>query len=309
MAATGSTHVYMYQSFVQANILDTIECSEDVDFLSYGTDITLEDSSGRQTHFLARSNHCNVFSSTCAAVFNISNTSTSPEDKYMMYFRHVETLLPASPLHYYPNEICKLRFDIINLYMCSFGFIVVGSSGQLLNYSLTERNGMVYAFCSSHTEGIEICKIQYSMDTSYSSLSAPVTGPIGTAFPVCIVDLSSRIIYYHQASMMINSTLEIVVRSSDVFTFATTDNPLSNDGITNQERNTTVPKHSYIELKVYQVGLMGLLMVVLVLALAICTGVVIIQNHRGNNDYNLVTCSTQVQKLCAYNYRVLSIQF
>lgn len=132
---------------------------------------------------------------------------------------------------------------------------------------------MVFALCSSQTEGIKNCKIQYSKDPSYSNLSIPVTGPIGSPFPVCFVD-GTLSVYYHQASVIINSTLEIIVRPNGVFTFAT-------DSTTSSEKeDTTVPDHALV-LEVYQMGLIGLLIAVLALALAICTGVVIVLNRRG----------------------------
>ena len=128
----------------------------------------------------------------------------------------------------------------------------MGSSNQLLHYTLTERNGVVFALCSSPDYNIiETCAVQYTRDPSYGNLSAPVMGPINREFHICFLQPIPGV-YYHQASVIINSTFSIRLRSITTFTF-----------ISKIDGNNTFPNQpSGITLKVYQLVLMGLLWLV-----------------------------------------------
>ena len=147
----------------------------------------------------------------------------------------------------------------------------VGSSIQLLNYTLTERNGVVFALCSSHVPGIETCAIQYTRDPSYSNLSDPVIGPINTKFHICFLEPTPGV-YYHQASFALNSSFRMRVRSSTDFAF-----------ISKMNENITFPNHpSGIYLQVYQLVLMGLLCFVMFLTSVISIGISIKKGRSRN---------------------------
>lgn len=205
--------------------------------------ITAHNSVQEQAHSLVRS-HCDNSTSTCSSVFHV----TVPEERYVLFWHgHADTRLRQ-------YGICK--FFSPSAIMAIIILFLVGSSSQLLNYMLTERNGMVFAFCSSQMENIKTCTVQYSMNRFYGNLSQPVTGPINTLFHVCFMEPTSAI-YYHQASVMISPTLEVIVRSHIAF-------------------NSSLP--STINLEVYQLGLLGLLFVmvlftsVTIIVLLLCKG-------------------------------------
>ena len=135
---------------------------------------------------------------------------------------------------------------------------------------------MLFALCLTQTKSVKTCKIEYSEDSSYSNFSTPVSGPIGSPFPVRFMDGTSNV-YYHQASVVVNSTLEIVVRSSGVLNILTTDN----NNTTISDATTNVPKLAVM----LEVGLLGLLITILAFTLAICTGVIVILTRRGKYSY------------------------
>lgn len=125
---------------------------------------------------------------------------------------------------------------------------------------------MVFAKCSSLVEGIDYCTIQYGMDHSYDNLSSPVTGPMDTLFHICVLELTPAV-YYHQGSVIINSTLEIRVRSSTAFSFSN-----NNTYTCTSDAEST---YDGIILQAYQMGLLGAFICVMVLALVICIGLLI----------------------------------
>ena len=171
------------------------------------------------------------------------------------------------------SAACAMKNRILccNYYVLHLSFSV-GSSKELLNYTLSKRKDVLVALCLTWTEGVESCKIQFSNGPSYSNLSTPVSGPIGSPFPVRFVDGTSSV-YYHQASTVVNSTLEIVVRSNGVFDIAP-------DSSTTVIGTADVPNFA-VMLEAYQIGLIGLLMAILTFTLVICTGIIVFLTRRG----------------------------
>lgn len=145
----------------------------------------------------------------------------------------------------------------MDIYCVTINCALVGSSDQLLNYTLTERNGMIYAFCSSQTSGIESCKIEYSMDSSYSNLSRPVVGPVNTLFHVCFTKPTRSLSPGFCGDQL------IIVRSS------------------NDDENASFPNLLF-KLQVYQLGLLGLLFIIMLLTSVISIGILVC---KGNNYY------------------------
>ena len=132
------------------------------------------------------------------------------------------------------------------------------------------------------------CSVQYTQDPLYANLSTPVIGPVNTPFPVLyvnIADLSFGTLY-HQISFLINSSFKVIIRGNHSF------------DIENQENNAIdTEKHSVV-LEVYQVGLLGLVLCALTLAVIVYTGLVVFLCKKGKcpcncgvGDYYFVTQS------------------
>lgn len=161
-----------------------------------------------------------------------------------------------------------------------YGLIAAGFSHHLLIYDLNMTNGAISALCLTPRD-VTHCSIQFSTDPSYADLSSPTVGPTNTLFYFTFME-PTHAIYYHQASVVVNSTLEIIVRSSDVFNFAHGEGTeCCNRAYTTQYTTQTLPNHSskgVVMLKVYQLGLLGLLFGVLLLGLFISIGVAVCHN-------------------------------
>lgn len=131
-------------------------------------------------------------------------------------------------------------------------------------------------------QDIENCSIQYTLDPYYRNLSSPVTGPINTPFPMITIIHKDSTMYYHQATVITNTSTKVILRSSDVFTTAIHDT--SGIGVT----NTTLPflptgseNRVTIVLETYQVGLFGSVVAVLLLIVVISIIVIILLLNKG----------------------------
>ena len=136
--------------------------------------------------------------------------------------------------------------------------------------------------CSTNTESIGNCTVQYGKDPFYQNQSAPVIVPVNSLFP--IVDIETTVTYYHQASVIINSSLEIIIKSVDTFT--TEDDVHSTaSAMTPSIAATSHPPIKFfsavVTLKLYQLGL-AVLVVIMALGTAII--VIVLLNHKGINE-------------------------
>ena len=143
--------------------------------------------------------------------------------------------------------------------------------------------------CSTNTESIGNCTVQYGKDPFYQNLSASVIGPVNFLFP--IVDIENTITYYHQASVMINSSLEIIIKSVDTFT--TEDDQKTASSMTPSMASTShsplFPMNSSpggIILTFYQLGLITFAVIILILALGTTIIIIVLLIiQKGNNSF------------------------
>ena len=142
-------------------------------------------------------------------------------------------------------------------------------------------DGVASAFCTSSIRSVNYCTIQFSRDPSYSNLTTPTIGPVNILFQFPFMETSSST-YHHQATLNVGSTHEIIVRSRDVISFSneetfpgtsTTDTSVT---VYTASRNSTI-----LTLKSYQLGLLGLLIAFLLVALATCFGIISCLLYRG----------------------------
>jgi hypothetical protein len=108
-------------------------------------------------------------------------------------------------------------------------------------------------------------------------------------------DLALPGLYYHQASIVVNSSLEIIVHSEDVVTLTdssttTIQDKINSNGATSS--TTIEPDDQALKLKTYQLGLLGLLMAALLLCSITGVGVAIFQWHKGMTV--LHACTSQL---------------
>ena len=139
-------------------------------------------------------------------------------------------------------------------------------------YSLNVTdNGAVSALCVSPIRSISHCSIQFSRDRSYTNLSFPNVGPMNTLF-YFMLSATAPGVYYHQASVVINSSLEIVVHSGSAFA-------LAKDFQIPESDNTTFLNEpsGVVTLKLYQLVLLGMVIGILLLCLAISNGAAVLQ--------------------------------
>ena len=140
--------------------------------------------------------------------------------------------------------------------------------------------------CSTNTERTGNCTVQYGIDPFYQNLSAPVIGPVNSL--LTIVDIETTITYYHQASVIINSSLEIIIKSVDTFSIeddihniassmtpsmaATSHPPLF-------PMNSSPAVNNSVTLKIYQLGLAAFVVIMALGTAAIIIIVLLI--HKG----------------------------
>ncbi len=85
-----------------------------------------------------------------------------------------------------------------------------------MNYTLTVENDTVFALCTTSLESVEDCSVQYGRDALYQSFFSTIIGPVNTKFPI-FDKLEIAMVYYHQTTVKVNSSLEIIVRSTFVY--------------------------------------------------------------------------------------------
>ena len=143
----------------------------------------------------------------------------------------------------------------------------------------------MFAFCSSPDKRIKNCSIQYTKSSSYSNLSFPITGLVDVHFPLFLWE---RAVYYHQASAIINATLEVVVQSMGV---VNTANIETSSYYTDTENTTSVFSTAHTlgttTLKNYVLGLIAAVIAVLLLTLVFSIGINVIFTVKGTLLLNL----------------------
>ena len=146
--------------------------------------------------------------------------------------------------------------------------------------------------CSTNTERIGNCTVQYGKDSVYQNLSAPVIGPVNSLFP--IVDVETTVTYYHQASVIINSSLEIIIKSIDTFTNDVLYSTYTASTMTPSMAATSHPPlfpmnsspavNNDVTLKIYQLGLAVFVVIILILALGTAIIIIVLLLQKGINE-------------------------
>ena len=164
-------------------------------------------------------------------------------------------------------------FSPLLLSSCS----LVGFSSEVFRYTLNISNGMAFAYCELPVPLTSQCSIKFSKDATYTNLSTlTVNGPVNSPFSFPLGESTSPV--YHQASVTL-PTLKIVVRSSST----TQPTAITEDDIINDATTSSFSCASGgVVLQLYQLGLLGLLVAILVLALVTCSGAFICLLCKGN---------------------------
>lgn len=156
-------------------------------------------------------------------------------------------------------------------------------SNHLFSYTLNASNNSILVSCVSAEEFISTCTIQFSNDPRYINLCTQISGPINSPFYYVLVE-TLPITYYHQAIVIIDSTLELRIRSSEPLTISS-DNVNDLEHATSMSITPTTTSSSsnsaLVMLEVYQLGLLGLLMLILLLVSIVSTGVAIVLACKG----------------------------
>ena len=152
--------------------------------------------------------------------------------------------------------------------------------------------------CSTNIERTENCTVQYGKDPLYQNLSAPVIGPVNSLFS--IVDIETTITYYHQASVMINSSLEIIIKSVDNFTIEddvhnTTSSMTPSMAATSHpplfSMNSSPAVNNGVTLTIYQLGLAAFVVIILILlTLGTTIIIIVLLIHKGSNELHRHNC-------------------
>ena len=151
-------------------------------------------------------------------------------------------------------------------------YIAAGSSMSVFSYILNVSDGIVSALCTSQLSSISQCSIQFSRDAFYNNLSTPTIGPINAPFKFPFTETPSAL-YYHQASVAI-SDLEIIVRSSEALTLNIIESTTEySTTLMLNESSSACDVEGAIVMEVYQLGLLGLLFLILISALGVCCGI------------------------------------
>ena len=155
-----------------------------------------------------------------------------------------------------------------------------------MNYTLTVENGTVFALCSTNLESVEECSIQYGRDPNYQNLSSPIRGPVNSRFPI---DDEQEDVHHHQTTMRVNSFLEIIIRS----TFVYSSSSITDENIMKTTANfRTFPLTDHntpndvkvmgITLVSWQLGLIGCVFTILMMGLTTSIIVIIVLLRKGN---------------------------
>lgn len=112
------------------------------------------------------------------------------------------------------------------------------------------------------------CSIQYTTEYSYENLTHQVIGPINTPFPIISLEEVSTVVYYHQATIVVNTSISVVVRARDVFfTYSSTSHYASQTDPA--QFATTFPSEPTIILHRSHLGLIVAVIAVLLLGLTV----------------------------------------
>ncbi len=141
-----------------------------------------------------------------------------------------------------------------------------GFAYSLLNFTLTVENDTVFALCTTSLASVEECFVQYGIDPHYQKLSSPINGPVNSKFLIPIVMGKQEMVYYHQTTVKVNSSLDIIIRSSFVYDPSDVSMEVVYD----------------ISISVYQLGLIGCVFTILLLGLTTSIIVIIILLRKGN---------------------------
>ena len=158
-------------------------------------------------------------------------------------------------------------------------------SVHFFTYTLTLIEGTIIALCiplvESAIDDSNNCSIQYTKDSSFRNLSSPVIGPFNIPFAIPIKETT----LYAQATVIVNTSIIISVRSSNVFEF-TNGNESENRECTstaNTPFSTPMPvpiNPGTVTFEVYQVVMLFLFLGILLLALIISIGIIICLVHK-----------------------------
>ena len=100
---------------------------------------------------------------------------------------------------------------------CRILSLAVGNSESYLSYNFITNNVTcsLHAVCFSRLKQLDVCRVQYTTDPSFANLSLPVWGPINSTFTLPLQNrLRETVNYYHQVTVTIDESLEVVLRSS-----------------------------------------------------------------------------------------------
>ena len=176
-------------------------------------------------------------------------------------------------------------------------------SVHFFTYTLTLIEGTIFALCIPLMESGSInnsnnCSIQYTKDSSFSNLSSPVIGPFNIPFAIPIKETT----LYAQATVVVNTSLVISVRSSNAFEFTNGNGSKSSDCECTSAANTpfstpmTVPINpGTVTFEVYQVVMLFLFLGILLLALMISIGIIVCLVHKLSKHTTIMHISISQQ--------------
>ncbi len=147
---------------------------------------------------------------------------------------------------------------------------------SLLNYTLTVENSTVFALCNTSLESVEECFVQYGKDPYYQNLSSPISGPVNSKFPIPLIFDEQEMVYYHQITVKVNSSLDIIIRSSFVYDSISSDVDVSMEVVYG------------IYISAYQLGLIGCAFSIL-LATSIIVIVILLRKGSDLNGSHMYT--------------------
>ncbi len=148
-----------------------------------------------------------------------------------------------------------------------------GFAHSLLNYTQTVENGTAFALCITSLENVEECFVQYGKDPYYQNLSSPISGPVNSKFPIPLIFGKQEMVYYHQTTVKVNSSLDIIIRSSFVYDSISSD--------------VSMEEVYGIYISAYQLGLIGSAVSILLLGLTTSIIVIIILLRKGNQTLQI----------------------
>lgn len=154
---------------------------------------------------------------------------------------------------------------------------------EIFNYTLYLSDASIYALCSSPIMGIENCSIRYTTDYSYENLSPPIMGPINTPFQIIPEGVISAAVYYHQASVIVDPSMKITVRSRDIIYNFETES--SCDTVST---NPLLPTITTFQLPVSHLGVFGAIVALLLFTVIISISSTAVLVCKGKCQYCIV---------------------